>query len=352
MNFGFRAKALTTVALAVALALSACGGNSPSGAASKSSGGGDLGKMTMAFPVELTLSTPNFVVAQGCGFWDQLGLKVDFLFGSSGTENIGAITSNRAQMSFLDMGNLGSLVDKGQKNLKVIYHWNPTNIFEVMALEKSGIKSAADLKGKKVGISGLGSVTRYLLQASLEQAGLKESDVNLVTVGATRVAALESGQIDALVGWDQIRKQIEGDGYKTVDLGLGKGKVVPSNMLITSDSVLSQRPDAVKAFVRGLNNATQWSVDHPDQAFDVVKKAMPAQTQKEDSAKVQVQTRLDSFKSYDTSKPFGDFDVAAWQSSADLLARLGAIPATFDVKNYVTKDYIPSAPDADLKCKQ
>lgn len=340
------------VAAIMALCVSLATACSSSGSDSSASGGGgasgsnskSLGTLTVSFPIAENLSIINWVVAQGCGFWAKQGLKVKFAFGTTGTDNVGALTSGRAQVTYIDMGGLGNLVDKGQTNLRAVYQWNPINIFQILTLKKSGITSLSQLKGKKIGIGSPNSPDDFMLRGALSSVGLSEKDVTLVSVAGTQVAALESGQIDVLSGWDLLNTQIKNAGYPTVNLGLGDSKVLQANMIVASSATLEKQGAAVKAFVTGLRDATLWTVQHPDETFAMAKKEMPSQTQAETAAKNAVQTRIDSFaagyQQYGDS--YGAPDVATWQKAADLLQKVGAISKTFDVGTYVDKNFLPT----------
>jgi NitT/TauT family transport system substrate-binding protein len=64
-----------------------------------------------------------------------------------------------------------------------------------------GIKKLADLRGKTVGVSSVGSPSQFYLNYVLTGAGVNPSEVSTATVGmgATAMAALEHGQVDAAV---------------------------------------------------------------------------------------------------------------------------------------------------------
>ena len=72
---------------------------------------------------------------------------------------------------------------------------------------KPGIKSIADLKGKKVGLE-LGFVEHLLLLEGLQKAGMTESDVTLVNSKTNETPqVLASGQVDAIGAWQPIAGQ-------------------------------------------------------------------------------------------------------------------------------------------------
>lgn len=70
-----------------------------------------------------------------------------------------------------------------------------------MIVAKAGIKSAKDLKGKKIGVE-VGFVGHLLLLNALEKVGLTENDVELVNVPTNETPqVLASGDVDAIVAW-------------------------------------------------------------------------------------------------------------------------------------------------------
>ena len=74
------------------------------------------------------------------------------------------------------------------------------------------IKTAADLKGRKIGVSAPGSATHLFAMQLLVKAGLKPTDAAAIGVGTTQTAlsAFERGDIDALSLFDPIMNELEG----------------------------------------------------------------------------------------------------------------------------------------------
>src|SRR5438128_387387 len=91
----------------------------------------------------------------------------------------------------------------------------------VIAARKSlagEIKSAADLKGKKIGVTAPGSSTALIAQYAMVKAGLKPTDAALIGVGggAGAVAAMKKGGIDAISHLDPVIAKLEADGDITL----------------------------------------------------------------------------------------------------------------------------------------
>ena len=75
-------------------------------------------------------------------------------------------------------------------------------------------KSVADLKGKKIGVSAPGSSTHVMANFVLAKAGLEPSDVSIIGVGtgSGAVAAMRSGQIDAMSNLDPVITLLQRSG--------------------------------------------------------------------------------------------------------------------------------------------
>ena len=89
----------------------------------------------------------------------------------------------------------------------------------VFAKASSGITTAADLKGKKIGIPGRYGSGWIMLQALLASAGLTTDDVEIVEYpDFTQAAAVEQGAVDAATGFANNEPvQLELHGEKAVD---------------------------------------------------------------------------------------------------------------------------------------
>src|SRR5258708_10146963 len=81
----------------------------------------------------------------------------------------------------------------------VVYYRYPGFFLGVSPSHNAEIKSIKDLAGKKVGVSAPGSSTDFFLKYLLKKNGLDPASAAVIGVGlgATAVAAMEQGQIDA-----------------------------------------------------------------------------------------------------------------------------------------------------------
>lgn len=134
------------------------------------------------------------------------------------------------------------------------------NRLDYWFLAKSTIKSAEDLKGKKVGIgtpAGSASIATYV---ALDHLGLVPRRDNIVLLGVggvpERMAALRSGTVDATSLSPEIGQQVLGEGYRVL-VDLGKENVeFQSSGLVVSRSLIKNNPLLVetvaKATIEGV----------------------------------------------------------------------------------------------------
>ena len=90
----------------------------------------------------------------------------------------------------------------------------PGIVLGVRKDKAASYKSAADLKGAKIGVTAPGSSTNFFVMYLMAKAGLKPTDASYIGVGASAsaVAAMKKGDIDALSNIDPMMTKLEQDG--------------------------------------------------------------------------------------------------------------------------------------------
>jgi NitT/TauT family transport system substrate-binding protein len=143
---------------------------------------------------------------------------------------------------------------------------------------EAGIRSAADLAGKKVASPQLGNTQDVALRAYLAEHGLETvengGNVQIVPTANPQILDLfRLGSIDAAwvpEPWAS-RLIVEGKG----ELFLDERELWPNGdfttaMVIVSTPFLEQHPDLVKAWLEAHVEATQWIADNPEEARQLV----------------------------------------------------------------------------------
>ncbi|HEY1858553.1 ABC transporter substrate-binding protein [Acidocella sp.] len=153
------------------------------------------------------------------------------------------------------------------------------------ALERSGIKNLADLKGRKVGYSVAG-VEEALIGTMLRHAGLSLSDVTLVNVNFALVTALMSNEVDAVIGTYRTYEDIQlaQAGLKPVIFFPEDYGVPPSDELIVLSNTSGLTNPALPKFLAALQEGANYLVRHPDEMLARFVKDQPTLNDKLDIA--------------------------------------------------------------------
>ena len=160
-------------------------------------------------------------------------------------------------------------------------------------IANNAITTAAQLKGKKIGISRFGSTDDYALKLALLQFGLTaKSDVTILQTGGpgTRLSALKAGAIDATVLTSGLA-QIAAKSGNTLLVDFSEKNIDYQQVaLISRDNVLKTRSDLVKRFANAYLDAIRHYKTQRDAA---IRKTMALlNTQDREIAEFDYKTRV------------------------------------------------------------
>lgn len=304
----------------------------------------------VTFQLNWTAGGPNagFAAAVGEGYYKAAGLDVTIVQGNGSGNTAQLVASGRSQLAYADAVAVAQLVAKGapMKIVSTVYQSNPN---AVNALKKTGIKSIADLKGKKIGVPAGGS-QGPMLPLLLQANGLKETDMTLMNMPvAAMVPSLLQGQVDAILGSTdayQIQLEMQGaelDNYPFADHGV---PTVATSIFASSD-FLKQNPEVVKKFIAASLKGWSFALDNPAKSIEHVKKIFPDVNVKLATAELAAITPL--FCS-GGAKYIGKAEDAHWVRTQKLLSEVKLLPEGQDPKSYYTSEFLP--PDSELRaCK-
>jgi NitT/TauT family transport system substrate-binding protein len=130
------------------------------------------------------------------------------------------------------------------------------------------IKTAAGLKGKKIGVTAPGSSTHMLAQFAMVKAGLKPSDAAFVGVGsgASAVAQMKKGEIDAISHLDPVIAKLEADGdiVTLIDTRTEAGTRAlfggsnPAAVMYTKGDFIAKNPVTTQLLANAFHKALKW----------------------------------------------------------------------------------------------
>ena len=208
-------------------------------------------------------------VAERKGYFKEEGLEVEIPDFPGGARALQALVGGSADMVSGAYEHTINMAAKKQPIKAVVLQMKFSAMALAMSKERAAkFKGPKDLKGWKVGVTAPGSSTNMFVNNLLAKEGLKPTDVSIVGVGtgAGAVAALEKGELDALVNLDPVLTQLESTGkfvalYDTrTEKGMKDvygGEYMASVIYIT-DEFVRKNPNTVQAVVNAMVRADKW----------------------------------------------------------------------------------------------
>jgi NitT/TauT family transport system substrate-binding protein len=226
---------------------------------------------------------------------------------------------------------------KGAPEIAVASMAGPPLLLSVLVPYDSPVESANDLKGKRIGVSTVNSLTQWLMRELARQKGWSADSLTYVTVGAelpNQVAALVTRQIDALVSSSALGLELaEG---KRGRLLFPASDIVTDFMIHTiyaAERMAEKNPDAIKRFLAG------W--------FDTIAymRANREETVQASRARTNFSSAVEE-KQYDLVMPMfsgtGRFDPKALATIQRSFVDLKLIDKEPDLAKYCTERFLPN----------
>jgi NitT/TauT family transport system substrate-binding protein len=282
-------------------------------------------------------------VAKEKGYFKDAGFEVDIQQGKGTDPNLTLLVGGKAQFASLDL--TGIMINNGNdkfKGVKAIGTVHQQTLVSIMAPADGPIKSPKDLEGKKIGMA-TATVNQLLLPAYAKLAGFDASKVTVQDVPNTGLGpALAANQVDGISTF-----LISQGGIETV--AKKKMTVLPysdflrdlyGNAIIVTDEYLKKDKEGAKRFREACMRALKYSIEHPEEAADIMVKAVGAAANK--AAAVQ---EIKLMAPYVTtgSGVFGEISRDRANKAIAILQGAGLIKPGLKAEDSINFDLVPKA---------
>jgi NitT/TauT family transport system substrate-binding protein len=230
------------------------------------SGSSGLTRVRMGLAARSTTSMP-FFVAQERGFFREEGLEVELIV-MQAIQTIQATLGKSTQFASAT-GSAISAAVRGA-DIKVILAVTDQPSFDLIA--QPNITSVQQLRGKKIGTGGVGSLAEILARRILTAHGVRPEEVAILATGPSHVTyvALKAKVIDAAPLQMPLTFTAQDEGFRKL-VAAGDVYRAVQGGLATTKAILSEQPELVTKVVRAMLRATRLIKSDRKYAIDFLK---------------------------------------------------------------------------------
>jgi NitT/TauT family transport system substrate-binding protein len=268
------------------------------------------------------------------GFFKQNGIDIEQVSFAGDAKMQQAMAADSLDIA-LGSGPAMAFIAKGSPVKAVAAMAGPPLLLTIVVLP-DGPKSVADLKGKKVSVSTVGSLTYWLVSETARQQGWGPDGIVIAPMGATapQIAALTRRDIDGMVTDISTALELEKQGKARILMRFGQ--IVPDfhiHVIFATDKLIASRPDAIRGFLKGWFDTIAFMRRDKAATVEIAKEVM--------SKDADVTSRT-----YDELMPMfsndGRFNPKALAALASSYVELKVLPQAPDPKTLYTEALLPA----------
>lgn len=233
--------------------------------------------LRVGMPEKMFLNLPDLVAEQK-GFYEEEGIEVELVHIADSSIPVRALIARDLDLVQTGMPETLTAIDAGAD--LVTFGGVHTGLhYSFFINPNSGIEEFEDIKGKRLGTSGPGTLPHVVLVAMMQEAGFTEEEINSVTWvnlagSSARRNAIITGIIDATVAGFNPRALAD----PSIDVAFDVPGTLPHYVMTPWDTrreVLESRPDDLKRFIRASLLATRWVLDNREEALEIAAAHFP-----------------------------------------------------------------------------
>lgn len=267
-----RRSALSSM-LAAAVLVTACGGAAaPSAVPASPSASAAAAATTAPSPTKaltkvaigyaaISATQAGAWVAKEKGIFQKNGLDATLESIGGGSSPTAALLADKITALQISVEAMSATLGGGD----IVYVAAPISVPLFWFISAPSIKTAADLKGKKVAATGLGTATYYAAVLGLRKLGLAPSDVDMITTNTVPaiLAAVQSGQVAAGAVSMPTYAKAKQAGMNTLVNVADIGFRYPSSWVAVRRKTIETKRDLVAAIVKSLTEAISVEIKDP-----------------------------------------------------------------------------------------
>jgi NitT/TauT family transport system substrate-binding protein len=289
-----------------------------------------------------------FAIANKMGWFGTF--KVELVALQGATDCVKAVATRDLVYSQPSIEPVAIIHQQGVK-MKTFYTAYQGNIYGIAVPEASPIKTFADLRGKRIGVTSMASAGVIVARALAAMNGMDpDRDISIVVAGeaAQTAALLRSGQVDALSQFDTQYALTENAGAKLRMLDTSAIDRFPSNGVVALEETLQNRRAEAVAIGRGYAMGTVFAIANPEAAIRILWEMFP---QTKATGKTEADALRDDIKTLEARAVHWKLEaggVTRWGENSpenytayiDFLVKNNIVKEKVDARDLITNDLI------------
>jgi NitT/TauT family transport system substrate-binding protein len=216
-----------------------------------------------------------YAIALEKGFFKKAGIDItDVVAGAGGGSSVRNAMATTIGYGDVTAAPVIAAADQGQDVKIVSFTSRSLADLVVIVMPNSPLKTAADLKGKKFGISNPKSLGEMMGVLVMEKAGLKQGDVQMTPLGSLggALTALENGVVDVTSIPLILFRTRGGESKYRVLVGPKELPLVPSQLGMATGKAMKENGQKLRAIQTARREGTKFIYEHTDEAISILSK--------------------------------------------------------------------------------
>jgi NitT/TauT family transport system substrate-binding protein len=219
-------------------------------------------------PIEL--ATLIFI-AQDQGFFAENGLNITIKYYDSAVASVSGMVKDEADISVSTEYPIVVAAFR-RENISLIGSVDKYQTTYLVGRKDRGIENISDLRGKKIGLTH-GGIGEFYLGRFLYLNGMRLQDVTLMDIKpAELMGALTNGSIDAAMVYNIDINKVEAKSGGNMVIWPAQNHQATYGVVACKNSWAYSHQDAINRFLKSLDQAEDYSINHPIQAKMIVQK--------------------------------------------------------------------------------
>jgi len=224
-------------------------------------------------------------VAEERGLFKKYGIDPEvIIIGGGASRVVSSLLAGEIQFS---VGGGDAVIRAALKGADTVLAVSPLKTGLQRLMVRSEIRTQADLKGKKIGVTRFGSASHWVLQLMLRKWNMRNDDVQILQLGSSpaNLASLDNRAIDGAVLTLPTFFVAEERGYRLLADPADMDIIYLQNSIDTTRSYLKRNRDQALRFIKGFCEGLAYFRKNKRDAIAVMQKKLRIQSAQEKDVK-------------------------------------------------------------------